>query len=185
MDVYTEVKGSIGSNAETLWSQSQEIFQRWKAIRAGTEVPLSRALAILDPKHLDVDEEEDYDAEAGSAGNVELINVVSLLEKVPGMQKEQAEGILLAALELQENDSRDSQSLTDATLRIQHIDKRMKHVQLTLDHVCHMLEMEASLVLTASEGNRAAARTTGGDGSRFNVVNMLGKLAGMFQEHSE
>ena len=29
MDVYTQVRGSIGTSAETLWSQSEEILRRF------------------------------------------------------------------------------------------------------------------------------------------------------------
>jgi hypothetical protein len=176
MDVYTEVKGSIGSNAETLWSQTQEIFHRWRAIKTGREVSLSSTLEVLDPTHLD-----EQDAEAGAFRDEDLFNVETLAEKIPGMKREQAEGILMAALDLQDLDSRDSQSLTDTTLRIQNIDRRMKQTQLTLDHLCHMLEMEASLVLTASEGNRVAARTQAGDGSKY--TSAFNKLEAIFQEH--
>merc|ERR1711874_695199 len=35
MDVYTEVKGSVGSRAETIWSQSVEIWDRYQIQRQG------------------------------------------------------------------------------------------------------------------------------------------------------
>merc|ERR1711879_819703 len=52
MDYYTEVKGKLG-NAETLFSQTAEIFTRWRAVRAGRQVAISKILERLDPDMID------------------------------------------------------------------------------------------------------------------------------------
>merc|ERR1719197_2457754 len=49
MDVYAEVKGNIGSDAETLISQSIEIFKRWEARKAGHAISIMHILLVLDP----------------------------------------------------------------------------------------------------------------------------------------
>merc|ERR1719408_140708 len=49
MDVYTEVRGAIGSHAETLWSQTYEIYRRRRDLKAGKRVSLDHVLACLDP----------------------------------------------------------------------------------------------------------------------------------------
>merc|ERR1712139_103672 len=53
MDVYTEVKGSIGSDSETVWSQTVEIIERQKAKQSGNHIDLSAILFAIDPNHLD------------------------------------------------------------------------------------------------------------------------------------
>ncbi|CAE8725156.1 unnamed protein product, partial [Polarella glacialis] len=47
MDVYTETRGSLGSNAETLWSQAYEIYRRWKELKAGRRVSLNYIQSVL------------------------------------------------------------------------------------------------------------------------------------------
>ncbi len=60
MDVYTEVKGGLGSQAETLWSQVAEIYRRLKEVRAGNYLTLTAVLKALDATDLDeFDDEED------------------------------------------------------------------------------------------------------------------------------
>merc|ERR1719451_170305 len=48
MDVYTEVKGGIGGDAETLWSQTKEIYQRWRKRRQGLRKSLEYVLHALE-----------------------------------------------------------------------------------------------------------------------------------------
>lgn len=62
MDVYTLVK-SNASNSETVFSQSVELWKRYRNIKAGREVSLEKILNILDPTCLD---------EADSTGNDDM-----------------------------------------------------------------------------------------------------------------
>merc|ERR1712176_1106830 len=61
LDVYTEVKGGIGSDAETLWSQSLEILHRWREVRNGRALPLSKILDKLDPTSVATDDDDAED----------------------------------------------------------------------------------------------------------------------------
>merc|ERR1719379_2138432 len=47
MDVYTEVRSSIGAHAETLWSEGYEVFMRWRLQRRGEIVTLEHVLKYL------------------------------------------------------------------------------------------------------------------------------------------
>merc|ERR1712087_168809 len=47
MDVHTDVKGSIGPNAETLLSQAVRVYYRKKGIYQGTRIGLPRILEEL------------------------------------------------------------------------------------------------------------------------------------------
>merc|ERR1712139_366737 len=59
MDTYTEVKGHISSDAETIWSQMIEIFNRWRAVRTGRQVALYKILDALEISHPEGDLEKE------------------------------------------------------------------------------------------------------------------------------
>merc|ERR1712008_384591 len=48
MDFYTETRGTLGDNAETLWSQSWELYTRWKDVKSGRGMTLSHITACLE-----------------------------------------------------------------------------------------------------------------------------------------
>merc|ERR1712039_872302 len=58
MDTYTQVKGSMGGDAETLWSQAVEIGTRMLDQAKGRKLSLQRILVGLDPAGLDTPSEE-------------------------------------------------------------------------------------------------------------------------------
>merc|ERR1712048_351553 len=93
MDVYTEVKGSIGSKAETITSQTMEIFRRWNDVRVGKEITLEHVLSCIDPTDLDADDDDEGISTRQPEGA--CITIGDLVQMVPKMHEEQAVSILL------------------------------------------------------------------------------------------
>merc|ERR1712039_720822 len=54
MDVYTQVKGGIGDEAQTVFRQVIDMFARAREEQAKRQLPLSQILQVLDPTTLDV-----------------------------------------------------------------------------------------------------------------------------------
>mmetsp|Transcript_7419 Transcript_7419/g.16971 ORF Transcript_7419/g.16971 Transcript_7419/m.16971 type:complete len:897 (+) Transcript_7419:48-2738(+) len=148
MDVYTDVKGSIGSGAETLWSQTIEILHRWRLVHSGRAVALSKVLKALDPTDLDEDDEEAEDVS---------VTVDSLCEAVPDLRHHQSLQILVASQELYMAEMRPSDSLTDATLKIQRIDRRVMQLQQIMDR---FIRVHAHTALHGGGGGQAGGYGT-------------------------
>merc|ERR1712232_520871 len=96
MDVYTEVKSSIGSDAETLWSQAREIYRRWRELRRGNRVSLNHILVYIAPENTERSEEEELDTK---------LTVKSFLAMVPRLGERQAQRVLVAAQALYAHES--------------------------------------------------------------------------------
>lgn len=154
MDVYTEVKGSMGKDAETLWSQACEIYTRMRAVQAGKELRFKHILRALDPTDLD-DEDED------APFSLEFYTVSTLCEAVPNLPEEQARSILVAAQEMHEAKSRRSTSLTETALTVQRMASILWKLHQAVQQLFHMAEMHARLIVNASEtaGRMGVART--------------------------
>merc|ERR1719253_491967 len=90
MDVYTEVRGSIGSHAETLWSQAHEIFRRWRELKAGRRVSLNHVQDCLDAHH--------KVNKNGVSIVPTTLNVATFMSLVAGLGEKQAQRILIEAL---------------------------------------------------------------------------------------
>eukprot|EP00931_Biecheleriopsis_adriatica_P041280 TRINITY_DN23616_c0_g2_i1.p1 TRINITY_DN23616_c0_g2~~TRINITY_DN23616_c0_g2_i1.p1 ORF type:complete len:1029 (+),score=157.39 TRINITY_DN23616_c0_g2_i1:195-3089(+) len=120
MDVYTDTRGSLDADAETLWSQFLEIWQRWRRTRAGLRLTLNQV-----KEHL-------LQWEAGNgvrirqttnnfSGATETpMNLRMFMNVVPGLGQEQAMRILSHSwnhfrLELQ---SQTSHTMADTLTRI-------------------------------------------------------------------
>jgi len=58
LDRYTEVKGGLGDQCETLWSQAFELYSRWRRVRTGKDMRLSQILDMLDPDVSEREQEE-------------------------------------------------------------------------------------------------------------------------------
>jgi len=123
MDVYTDVKGSIGSKAKTLWEQSYQIYVRNREVRSGKCLSLTKILQTLDPTDLEEDTEEDLTP----------MFTETLREAVEGLKEEQAFKVLEAAQELLDSEARDSDSLTEATVKIQRIDTKIGQLHEYMD----------------------------------------------------
>jgi hypothetical protein len=147
MDVYTEVKSGIGSNAETLWSQAYEMYRRWRELRRGKRVSLNHILAYIAPEISDAPRglskffESDGDAEDGPK-----LTVKAFLAKVPNLEERQAKRVLVASEELAEHEAQKSQSLSEAMLDIQRIDKRLTHLADSMQRLIQMSEMGSQLL---------------------------------------
>jgi len=89
MDKYSEVKSNLPSDAETLWSQTYEIFYRWKQVRSGRALSLHKICKILDPTDLD-DEDDGDDA-------MQIFKVPDFIREVDGLTEHQARKILECA----------------------------------------------------------------------------------------
>lgn len=131
MDMYTEVKGSIGPGAETLPSQAMEIWQRWRGERRGDLVSLSVILASLDPQGFTRISEDDE-----LIGDGELLTPRSLMDLVEGMTHEQAMHLIRVAQDLEQSMERGSQSMTDGLGTIAEIRGK---VDLLLDFTANQV----------------------------------------------
>jgi len=58
LDRYTEVKGGLGDECETLWSQTFELYSRWRRVRTGKDMSLTKILEMLDPDVSEREQEE-------------------------------------------------------------------------------------------------------------------------------
>jgi hypothetical protein len=127
MDVYTSVKGEIGPGAETLWSQSYEIYSRKKAVLSGEKVSLSAILTIIDPEEIagEADDEED---------NEPPFTIETFMAAVKGLREEQAIEILTEA----ERYRLSQQEQTDTTAEAM---KRMRSIQTTLETMHYYQEL--------------------------------------------
>ena len=177
MDVYTEVKGSMG-NAETLFSQTREIFSRWRDQRRGRRVSLEYVLHTLDPTDLDSDDGGD----GGGGGPAPTLSVEQLMERVPKLRSEQATEFLVSAQKNIEVDARDEVSLSDAMLRIQKIDGRQEQVHYSLEQLIHMHEilgrrMKAFNEVEKGPAGLATSRQVPGGGGLAASPRVVGKGA--------
>uniref|UniRef100_A0A7S1M1G8 Polycystin cation channel PKD1/PKD2 domain-containing protein n=1 Tax=Alexandrium catenella TaxID=2925 RepID=A0A7S1M1G8_ALECA len=130
MDVYTDVKSGIGANAETLWSQSIEIWRRWRSVSSGRTVSLTKILSILDPTDLESDDE---------AEDEEVLFPSNFAERVPKMSDDQAFIILKAAYELKIAQEHGGDTLTDAMSRISRIDQR---TSIMAEHISRFIQAQ-------------------------------------------
>eukprot|EP00931_Biecheleriopsis_adriatica_P000594 TRINITY_DN10066_c0_g5_i1.p1 TRINITY_DN10066_c0_g5~~TRINITY_DN10066_c0_g5_i1.p1 ORF type:complete len:912 (-),score=171.94 TRINITY_DN10066_c0_g5_i1:116-2806(-) len=127
MDVYSETRGQLRTDAETMWSQVFLIYRRWKELRDGKRTSLKYIDQCL-----------------ASAGETESWNTQKLMAQVPGIAADQASRILLASLEKQE--AKDSQSLSAAVVDIQEINARIGAAEDMLGSLLKLSELTASLV---------------------------------------
>lgn len=131
MDVYTDVKAGIGTGAETLWSQTAEIFRRSRAVWLGHSVALKKILTALDPTDLESDDGEEADEE--------MLYPRTLTERVPKMEEDQALQVLVASHKLKVSDERASDTLTDAMARISKIDAR---TMMMAEHISRFIQAQ-------------------------------------------
>jgi len=144
MDVYTEVRGKIGSKAETLWSQSYEIYRRRRELKAGKRVGLDYILACIAPKN-------------GPALGIhgQRVKISEVMAMVPGLGEHQARRILTESLVRQEEALVVSQSMAEAMLGVQRIEKRVDSMHESMKNLVVMQEM-----LSRSSTGAAEARQT-------------------------
>lgn len=139
MDVYTEVKGHIASDAETMWSQVAEILWRWNEIRAGRQIHLEKILECLEKYHPSDHEEK----------SEQRLTLDMFMAIVPNMPEHQALRILTATYtnEEEENQGRGC-SMSQTSTRVSHIFKNTQLLQSSIERLIHMQEITAEMIST-------------------------------------
>merc|ERR1712008_38479 len=133
MDFYTETRGTLGDNAETLWSQSWELYTRWKDVKSGRGMTLSHITACLESDISHTDGETDQKS-------ARVITLKTLMNDVPGLGELQATRILQGAVLLESN-KRESIGISEAIQRIGNITNRVSSVIRMVD-MCGTLMMQ-------------------------------------------
>eukprot|EP00931_Biecheleriopsis_adriatica_P041281 TRINITY_DN23616_c0_g2_i2.p1 TRINITY_DN23616_c0_g2~~TRINITY_DN23616_c0_g2_i2.p1 ORF type:complete len:1013 (+),score=161.72 TRINITY_DN23616_c0_g2_i2:45-3083(+) len=133
MDVYTDTRGSLDTDAETLWSQVQEIWQRWRRTRAGLRLPLDQV-----KEHLVLWEESCgvriRTSTRTMTGNTETpMNMKMFMSAVPGLGQEQAMRILSHSWShfRKELQSQTSHTMADTLVRV--VENSMESIHNSLD----------------------------------------------------
>eukprot|EP00747_Dinoflagellata_sp_TGD_P051064 gnl/TRDRNA2_/TRDRNA2_147137_c0_seq1.p1 gnl/TRDRNA2_/TRDRNA2_147137_c0~~gnl/TRDRNA2_/TRDRNA2_147137_c0_seq1.p1 ORF type:complete len:331 (+),score=31.19 gnl/TRDRNA2_/TRDRNA2_147137_c0_seq1:131-994(+) len=140
MDIYTEVKGDIGGEAETLFSQAGEIWQRFHQVRRGHRLAMKSILEALDPTPLDDDDDDNN-------RTVSNLTLAGFMQEVPRLSEEQGLEILLAAHRLFEHSVRPAKCLTDCTKHVLHIDFVLQRVYSSVGQLMRMNEIESDLLI--------------------------------------
>jgi hypothetical protein len=135
MDVYTEVKGHISAEAETMWSQVNEIAHRWLDMRQGRQISLAKILEALDKYELEstVDESE-------------RLTVADFVKLVPDMPEKQAVRILVSAYEFDEESLVRGGSQSETNTRVHHILTNTRSLHDAMENLAHMNEVMAEMM---------------------------------------
>lgn len=136
MDVYTQVKSSCTS-AETLYSQSAEIWRRWRATRRknNPEIALDHILQVLDPTDLDDGAEDEPE---------EILTLHAFQKKFEyKLTEEQAMEILTSAAVGAESEDRAEQhlSMSNAVLKIQEMQERQEQIHYSLEQLVYLCNL--------------------------------------------
>lgn len=118
LDVYMEVKGSVGKNAETLCTQTSEIHRRWRQKRRGQRIGLDKVLQALQPSFL-ADDVEDAESR---------LTAKDLENEVPKLGGEQASRIITGAMALTEDVAESGISMADAFKEIVNISEKVQTI---------------------------------------------------------
>jgi len=141
MDVYAEVKGNIGSDAETLISQAIEIMGRWKQRTSGRAISINVVLLTIDPSS-----EYSKTLPEIPEGISTNFTVASIMEEVPGLPEVQAISILADSFARWEAKcGRGATTLADAALTTNKIFVRCEQLHYYVQQLVHMHQMTSSL----------------------------------------
>lgn len=142
MDVHTEVKGHISSDAETMWSQVLEIIYRWNDIRVGRQIPLEQILEALEHHTGKNSDNPETDVD----GN-ERLNLEHFMKMCPNMPEHQAMRILVSTyLNDEEEDTGRGASMSETSARVHHIFKNTQILHSSVERVIHMQEITAEMI---------------------------------------
>eukprot|EP00930_Biecheleria_cincta_P027134 TRINITY_DN1905_c0_g1_i8.p1 TRINITY_DN1905_c0_g1~~TRINITY_DN1905_c0_g1_i8.p1 ORF type:complete len:933 (-),score=157.50 TRINITY_DN1905_c0_g1_i8:72-2870(-) len=135
LDVYSSVKGALSDDAETFWSQANEVFRRWRGLRMRTRISLEEVLIPLEKSC------------------AEYVTASSLMRLVPNLKGPQAVRILKASDEIVADDEVVQEDLSEQirvmSLRVQHIQMCLKKEGVSSVNVMTMPE-NTGLRLTQS-----------------------------------
>jgi len=117
LDGYTHIKAKIGDDAETLVSQSLEIYNRWIQVRRKQLIAIEGVLQAFQDKEVERLKTEQFDkyngrwdaeileeAQRGVLLREDLINVDDVFLVVPEMGKKQARDLMKGGLQLYEKE---------------------------------------------------------------------------------
>lgn len=130
MDVYTEVRGSIGRDAPTLWHQAYDIMRRWWDLQKGQRVPLPHVYDSL---------------EACSLLDDSRITVSILLANVPGINEKQCLRILLQTIKV-EDDQVEAESQSEANKTLMVLSEDVKSLKASSKNVMKLGDMSTDLL---------------------------------------
>lgn len=123
MDVYAATRSSLGEHAETLWSQSWELYTRWRDVKQGRGMPLEHIIACLVSDVTETGSEKEANR---------VFTLKTFMNRVPGIIEPQAIRILEGAAEL-EASKKECLSMTDAVQHIGHINNRLASIIRMVD----------------------------------------------------
>eukprot|EP00931_Biecheleriopsis_adriatica_P115181 TRINITY_DN91004_c0_g1_i1.p1 TRINITY_DN91004_c0_g1~~TRINITY_DN91004_c0_g1_i1.p1 ORF type:complete len:947 (-),score=135.28 TRINITY_DN91004_c0_g1_i1:85-2925(-) len=132
MDVYTETRGAVGRDSETLWSQAAEIYRRWRELRAGKRVSLDYIQACLGKIESDCEETN--------------LTMFIIMEQVDGLGKLQASRLMKNALSFWDQELTQSQSLADTSMRIQAMAADFEGLKVSIGSLLHMSHLSGVLL---------------------------------------
>eukprot|EP00930_Biecheleria_cincta_P057373 TRINITY_DN43323_c0_g1_i1.p1 TRINITY_DN43323_c0_g1~~TRINITY_DN43323_c0_g1_i1.p1 ORF type:complete len:139 (-),score=29.91 TRINITY_DN43323_c0_g1_i1:561-977(-) len=115
-DVYSSVKGALGDDAETFWSQTKEICRRWYGLRMHTRISLEEVLIPVE------------------RCSVEYVTASFLMKLVPNLKEPQALRILRASDKIATNE------VVPETLA-----EQMRTMDLRVQQILLWLQKEASV----------------------------------------
>lgn len=170
MDVYAEVKNNLfNSNAETLWSQSYELFDRWQQRRRGKAIRLEVILNQLEPNHMTASpsgkgrmnllkrlKSSVSGRSAPAHQDDEMITVSDFVRKVQDLSEKQAEHLLISThLEYEDFDQSKNRSEGRLNHKVKRVNQRLKHVAGSVERLLQMNQMLSDLVLQVGQAGRS------------------------------
>merc|ERR1711871_592076 len=129
MDVYTEVRGAIGHDSETLWSQAIEICKRFRAQYRGEQLSMTSVLSkvAIEGKQEDC---------PGNKANIFLTDLTDL-----GIGATQAGELLTHAQALHDMKQRGESSLSDGMSQISNIAQRQDQIHHSVERLVLLQSM--------------------------------------------
>lgn len=143
MDVYTEVKTSLGPDAPTIFSQVRTIFRRYRERRQGLRVSLQTILKAIDPEELDTRASLERTRDM-------TFTPESIMEAVPGLRVTQAKRILESAIDDWTNSDKEPTATTDTNVRMLNLIGDVGEVKANLDDQFDLQCRSASLTASTT-----------------------------------
>eukprot|EP00931_Biecheleriopsis_adriatica_P024484 TRINITY_DN15242_c0_g2_i2.p1 TRINITY_DN15242_c0_g2~~TRINITY_DN15242_c0_g2_i2.p1 ORF type:complete len:992 (+),score=137.20 TRINITY_DN15242_c0_g2_i2:417-2978(+) len=161
MDVYTDTRGSLEADSETLWSQAIEVYTRWRKTRQGLRVSLLHVKRHVDEKGGDKQRQsllarssssvKNDETPSTSEGSTVLVNVKTLMKIVPGLEEEQSIRILKAAHDhnLTRLRAQESQTMAEAMLGISTMHRKLSGMLTSIENLFRLQDLHSGMVLKA------------------------------------
>eukprot|EP00811_Abedinium_folium_P019892 NODE_2885_length_2127_cov_3.454500.p1 GENE.NODE_2885_length_2127_cov_3.454500~~NODE_2885_length_2127_cov_3.454500.p1 ORF type:complete len:640 (-),score=182.18 NODE_2885_length_2127_cov_3.454500:206-2125(-) len=169
MDVYTEVKGLIDREADTLWTQAYTTVRRsWQRL-LGRRISLATVLHSLWPEDAFYSDTTDTMMELG-----DVHTISTLMVAVPALRDLQAERILKAAQKLFEADQLNTQSLAHTMAEIHALGSKLGSANISMQNLFDLVKMSTGVLVdkVSDEGEPQATASSSissgaGEGGRW------------------